>query len=645
MARKPKSDPGSKKSAGKKIPGKRPARKEPAGKQTAGKQTAGKKSSGADTPSESRPLWVRLVRWTAVAAIWVTLAVVGVLVFHAFGLPDLDALETPERRPSVTLLASDDSVLATFGDLHGGAIRFEDAPPFLVQAIVATEDRRFFDHGGVDFIGIARAAVTNIIAGRVRQGGSTLTQQLAKNLFLTPERSFSRKIRELLLAFWLEARFSKKQIFTIYLNRVYLGSGTYGVEAAAQRYFGKTVRRLNLREATVMAGLLKAPSRYSPLNSPKAAVERGDQVLANMVAAGFLTERDALSAKATRLRTAGVKTGASVRYFADWLLERAAGFVGRTDRDLIIRTTLSPRLQAIAESRVERMISGAGEKRGASQAALLSLAPDGAIRAMVGGREYRASQFNRATQARRQPGSAFKLFVYLAALESGLSPGDTVLDAPVRVAGWQPRNYDGRHRGNLSLEDAFAESVNTAAVRVSEKIGRRKVVALAERLGITSRLKAHPSIALGASEVSLLELTAAYAVIANSGLAAWPYGIVDIRDGDGRMLYRRSQDAPGRLLDREIVARIVPMLEAVVARGTGKAASPGRPAAGKTGTSQDFRDAWFIGLTPELVTGVWLGNDDSSPMKKVTGGSLPAILWRQFTQDALKGAPQRPLDR
>ncbi len=606
---------------------------------------AGKRAARPDESRPARPLWLRLARWTALAAVWGLLVVAGVLGWHAFGLPDLDTLETPERRPSVTLLASDNSVLATFGDLHGGAIRFEDAPPFLVQAIVATEDRRFFEHGGVDFIGIARAAVANVLAGRVRQGGSTLTQQLAKNLFLTPERSFSRKIRELLLAFWLEARFTKKQLFTIYLNRVYLGSGTYGVEAAAQRYFGKSVRRLNLREASVIAGLLKAPSRYSPLRDPGAAVERGDQVLANMVAAGFLTDRDAQSARRTRLRTAGVSTGAGIRYFADWLLERASGFVGRTDRDLVIRTTLSPRLQRIAENRVEQTVSGPGARRGAGQAALLSLAPDGAVRAMVGGRQYRASQFNRVTQALRQPGSAFKLFVYLAALEAGIEPGDRILDAPVRVAGWQPRNYDGRHRGSMTLEDAFADSVNTAAVRVSEKIGRRKVVALAQRLGITSRLKAHPSIALGSSEASLLEMTAAYAVIANRGLAAWPYGIVDIRDGDGRVLYSRSREAPGRLLEAGTVRRIVPMLAAVVERGTGKAANPGRPAAGKTGTSQDFRDAWFIGFTPELVTGVWLGNDDSSPMKNVTGGSLPAMLWRDFTTDALKGAPERPIAR
>jgi penicillin-binding protein 1A len=591
----------------------------------------------------TRPLWIRLVRWGAVVSIWGVVAVGVIVAWHAFGLPNLDALETPERRPSVTLLAADKSVLATYGDLHGGAIRFNEAPPFLIQAIVATEDRRFFEHGGVDFFGIARALVTNLLAGGVRQGGSTLTQQLAKNLFLTPERSYSRKIRELILAFWLEARFSKEQLFTIYLNRVYLGAGTYGVEAAARRYFGKSTRRLNLREASVIAGLLKAPSRYSPLRDPKAAIKRGDQVLANMVAAGFLSQRDADAAKRNRLRAIGRRSGSGARYFADWLLERAAGFVGRTDRDLVIGTTLSPRLQRFAEQRIEQTLAGPGARRNVGQAALLSLAPDGAVRAMVGGRRYQTSQFNRATQAQRQPGSAFKLFVYLAALEAGMTPDDMVLDAPVTIAGWRPRNYDGRYRGRLTLAAALAGSVNTAAVRVSEKVGRRKVVALAERLGITSRLKAHPSIALGASEVSLLEMTAAYAVIANHGLAAWPYGITEIRDGEGKLLYRRSANSVGRLLDAKTVARMQIMLKGVIDQGTGKAAKLSRPAAGKTGTSQDFRDAWFIGFTNDLVTGVWLGNDDSSPTTRVTGGSLPAVLWRRYMTDALKGAPPRPL--
>jgi penicillin-binding protein 1A len=577
----------------------------------------------------------------ATMGIWGFLAIAGIVAWYAWDLPDLQKLDTPTRRPSMTLLAADGSVLTTYGDLHGGAVRFDEAPPYLVQAIIATEDRRFFDHFGVDILGILRAALTNLWAGSVRQGGSTLTQQLAKNLFLTPERTLRRKVRELLLAFWLEARFTKQQIFTIYINRVYLGAGTYGIEAAARRYFGKSARRITLREASILAGLLKAPTRYSPLRNKAASFKRADVVIAKMVAAGFLTPGDAAAAKRERVRLAGQRTGPGARYFTDWLLERAVGFVGRGTRDLVIQTTLSPRLQRIAERRVERMLAGPGAKRKARQAALLALAPDGAVRAMVGGRRYQASQFNRATQALRQPGSAFKLFVYLAALEAGLRPGDPVLDAPVTVDGWKPRNYNSRYRGRITLQEALAASVNTVAVRISEQAGRGRVVEAAERLGITARLKAHPSIALGASEASLMEMTSAYAVFANRGYPAWPYGIIDIRDGKGRVLYRRRATDQARLVSPAVTADMQSMLRDVVRSGTGRAARLNRPAAGKTGTSQEFRDAWFIGFTAELVAGVWMGNDDSSPMKNVTGGSLPARLWRNFMTDALKGTPVR----
>lgn len=591
-----------------------------------------------------RRWWVTGLRWGIVASIWILVGVGGVVAWYGYDLPDLEKLETPSRRPSITLLAADQSVLATYGDLHGGAIQFDDVPPYLIQAIVATEDRRFFDHGGMDLIGIIRAAYTNLTAGAIRQGGSTLTQQLAKNLFLTPERSMKRKIQELLLAFWLEARFSKKQIFSIYLNRVYLGAGTYGIAAASRHYFGRPPRDLSLRQATVVAGLLKAPSRYSPFRDRKAALRRGDQVIANMVAAGFLAPADAKAAVRASLRLVKRGAGSSARYFSDWLLDRAAGFVGHTDKDLIVRTTLSPRLQRIGEKQLSRTLKAAG-RLNVRQGALVALAPDGAIRAMVGGRSYSASQFNRTTQALRQPGSAFKLFVYLAGLEAGLRPDSAVLDTPVTIDGWRPRNYDGKYRGRVKLRQALASSLNAAAVRVSEQVGRRKVVKAAERLGITAPLKAHPSVALGASEVSLMELTGSYAVLANRGYPAWPYGIVEIRDAAGALLYRRGGSGGNRLIEPRVVAGLQTMLSDVIKTGTGRAARLTRPAAGKTGTSQEFRDAWFVGFTAELVTGVWLGNDNSTPMKRITGGGLPARLWRQFMTEALKNAPARPLPR
>ena len=590
-----------------------------------------------------RRWWVTLLRWTAVASIWVMIGVGGLVAWYGYDLPNLEKLETPSRRPSITLLAADRSVLATYGDLHAGSVRFDEVPPYLIQAIVATEDRRFFDHGGVDVIGIFRAAFANLQAGAIRQGGSTLTQQLAKNLFLTPQRSLKRKIQELLLALWLEAKFSKKQIFAIYLNRVYLGAGTYGVAAAAKHYFGRPARALSLRQASVIAGLLKAPSRYSPFRDRKAAIKRGNQVIANMVAAGFLATADAEAASRAPLHLVERRSGSGARYFSDWLLDRAAGFVGHSDRDLIILTTLSPRLQRLGEKRLAQTLTAAGRRFNVGQGAVVALAPDGAIRAMVGGRSYAASQFNRATQALRQPGSAFKLFVYLAGLEAGMTPDAAVLDTPVSIDGWRPRNYDGKYRGRVKLRQALAQSLNAAAVRVSEQVGRRRVVEAAERLGITSPLKAHPSVALGASEVSLMELTGAYAVLANRGYPVWPYGIVEIRDGGGSLLYRRGASGANRLIEPRIVAGLQSMLSDVILTGTGRAARLSRPAVGKTGTSQDFRDAWFIGFSAELVTGVWLGNDDSKPMKKITGGGLPARLWRGFMADALKGAPVQNL--
>ncbi len=579
-------------------------------------------------------IW-RLIRWTLISGIWLTLALGAAVAWFAWDLPDITRLETPSRRPSVALVAADGAIVARFGDLHGGRVRFDDLPPQFVQAVAATEDRRFFEHGGVDPWAIARAAIANLRAGAIRQGGSTISQQLAKNLFLTPDRTLRRKVQEALAALWLEANFSKQQIFAIYANRVYLGAGTYGVEAAARRYFGKSIRDVTLLEGAVLAGLLKAPSRYSPARDPKAAKGRARQVLQAMVDAGFLTEPDAARAGRERLELVRA-SGSGARYFADWALERAAGFVGHTNRDLVVVTTLDSRLQRIAERTLEAALARAGTPGRVGQGAMVALGTDGAVRAMVGGRKYAASQFNRATQALRQPGSAFKLFVYLAALEAGMRPHDTMLDAPLDIGGWRPRNYDGKFRGPMSLRRAFARSINTVAVRVSERVGRGRVIAAARRLGITSKLVSHPSLALGAGEVTLLELTAAYAAVAGGGFAAWPHGIVEIRDSAGTVLFRRAGSGGGEVIGKDHVRALDGMLRAVISQGTGRAAGPGRPAAGKTGTSQDFRDAWFIGYAGDLVTGVWVGNDDFAPMKRITGGGLPARVWRSFMVDAAK---------
>ncbi|MGB0631368.1 MAG: transglycosylase domain-containing protein, partial [Alphaproteobacteria bacterium] len=418
----------------------------------------------------------------------------------------------------------------------------------------------------------------------------------------------------------------------------------YGVDAAARRYFGKSAKSVSLHESAVIAGLLKAPSRYSPLRSREAAETRARVVLGTMVAAKFLDEKTARKVGAQRLHIVA-RSGhhRTARYFTDWALERVNGFVGRVESDLIVRTTMDTRLQTLAESRLRAALERHGGKRNIRQAALVSMSPTGAVRALVGGRDYASSQYNRAFQARRQPGSAFKMFVYLAAVENGMSSQDRLIDGPLKIGKWRPRNYGGGYEGTVTLKEAMTRSINTVAVQVSEKVGRQKVIDTARRLGITSPLKSHPSLALGASEVSLVELTSAYGVIANGGVAVWPHAITEIRTRSGAILYRRRDGASAQVVDPQAARMVNDMLRAVVAGGTGRAANPGRPAAGKTGTSQDFRDAWFVGYTGELVTGVWMGNDDSSPMKRVTGGGFPAQLWRAYTQAALQGRPVKPL--
>ncbi len=585
----------------------------------------------------------RVLRGMAVIAIWGTLAIAALVGWYAYDLPEVARIErATARQPTITVLAADGAEIARIGGYHGAALRLSEMPPYLPRAVLAIEDRRFYSHPGVDPIGILRAALANILAGRIRQGGSTITQQLAKNLFLTRERTLRRKVQETLLALWLERRFTKDEILTIYLNRVYFGAGAYGVEAAARRYFAKSARHLSLFEAAVLAGLLKAPSRDNPLVAPKRAARRAGRVLAGMVDAGWLDPDTAARARRETVRTVrSRRLGSGSRYFADWIIDRIGGFVGYHDRDLVVRTTLDARLQRLAERLVARTLTR-GASRRVGQAAFLALAPDGAVRAMVGGRDYAKSQFNRATQALRQPGSAFKLFVYLAALEAGLKPDDRVEDRPVTVRGWTPRNAGGGHRGSVTLREGIARSLNSVAVVLAERVGRKRVIEVARRLGLTSTLRPEPSLALGTFEVSLLELTAAYAVIANGGRGVWPYGIREIRDSGGRVLYRRTGGGPGRVVRPEHVAALNDLLSAVVEWGTGRAARLDRPAAGKTGTSQDNRDAWFIGYTPDLVAGVWLGNDDGRPMKGVGGGSLPAALWRDFMASALKGVPPRP---
>jgi len=585
-----------------------------------------------------------LLRWMLVLGIWATVALAGVVAWFAYGLPDIDNLADSARRPSVTIAAADGAALATYGEVYGEAVRVDELPAFLPAALLATEDRRFYSHFGADPIGIARALLSNWRAGRVVEGASTITQQLAKNLFLTPERSIERKIQEMLLAFWLERRFTKTEILTIYLNRIYFGAGTYGIDAAARRYFGHGAREVSLYEAAVLAGLPKAPSRLNPANDPARAAARAAEVLDNMVEAGYLHPAEAEAAKRNHGQLARVPSGSnSRRWFADWVQDLVGGFVGGAHGDLIVATTLDPRLQAAAEQAVAAALDGEGAKVGVSQAALVALAPDGAVLAMVGGRDYGESQFNRATQALRQPGSAFKPFLYLAALEAGWRPDTRVVDRPVTIKDWSPRNFSGRYQGEMALADALAQSVNTVSVQIVQAVGVDRVIAVAHRLGIASELGRDASLALGTSEVTPLELTASMVPFANGGEGVLPYAIAEIRERGGRVLYRRDASGPRRVIAAGVAGEMNQMLAGVMRRGTGRAAQLGRPAAGKTGTSQEHRDAWFVGWTPDLVAGVWVGNDDGTPTRQVTGGALPARLWKGFMTEALAGVAPRPL--
>jgi penicillin-binding protein 1A len=516
----------------------------------------------------------------------------------------------------------------------------KELPSYVPQAFIAIEDRRFYEHYGVDPWGIARALIANILHRGVSQGGSTITQQLAKNLFLTQERTIHRKLQEMLLALWLERKFSKTQILELYLNRVYFGSGAYGIEQASQRYFGKSARQMSLPEAALLAGLVKSPSRLAPTRNFDGAEQRAQTVLAAMAELGFITPASAQVALAHPPRVVAQAGGGSINYVADWVMDAINDVLGHVDEDIVVRTSIDSGLQSGAEKALTEELAQKGDKSGVSQGALVAMTPDGAVRAMVGGRNYGESQFNRAVAAKRQPGSAFKAFVYLTALEHGLTPDSVREDKPINLKGWQPENYKHEYFGPVTLTKALALSLNTVSVRLTMEFSPAAVIRTAYRLGIASKLEPNASIALGTSEVSPLELVSAYAPFANGGLAVVPHVIERIAAANGKVLYIRNEQPLGRIIEARYVAMMNEMMQQTLIIGTAhKAALPGWPAAGKTGTSQDFRDAWFIGYTAHLVTGVWLGNDDGTPTKKVTGGGLPVEIWSRFMRGAHKGVP------
>ncbi len=584
-------------------------------------------------PARARPgrrRW-RVLAWGFIALIWGGLALAAMLLWFAHDLPRPEAALDAARRPSLTLQDRSGQILATFGDVVGDPLRLSDMPAYLPAAAVSVEDRRFWTHPGIDLIGLARAGFTNLRAGHVVQGGSTITQQVAKNLFLTNARTFRRKVQELMLTLWLEHSFSKKEILEIWLNRVYLGSGAWGMDAAARMYFGVSARKVTLWQAAVLAGLPRAPSRFNPRTNPDAAAARGRDVLAAMAETGAITQEQAKQASAQM--NFALAAPASPGWYADWLAEQAQSLVP-ANADAVVRSTLDLRLQEFAQSRLAAILDGPGAAAGVGQGAVVILDPaSGAVRAMVGGRDYRKSPFNRAVLARRQPGSAFKPFVFLAALQAGVTPSDTVLDAPIRIGNWSPSNFERKYAGEITVEEALAESVNTAAVRLLQLAGGpRKVIAVAQSLGIAGKLPPDASLALGTGEVGLLELTAAYAPFFNGGMRVTPYGVEAVTADRQKLALPRP--ATEAVISPDEAGMMMRMLTAVVSRGTGRAAAiPGAMVAGKTGTTQDYRDGWFIGWTSAgggNLIGVWLGNDDNQPMRNVQGGGLPARLFHDI---------------
>tara|TARA_Y100000589_G_scaffold331763_1_gene386894 strand:- start:1096 stop:2967 length:1872 start_codon:yes stop_codon:yes gene_type:complete len=584
---------------------------------------------------------VRAIKWLILIFVWLILFLSIAVTWSLLNLPETESIQI-SRQPSITFLDKQGRIIASYGDIYGQSIQYNDLPKNLINAVIVTEDKRFFYHPGIDIKGIARAFYINLKAGKIVQGGSTITQQLAKNLFLTPERSFTRKLHELILSFWLEMRFTKQQILSIYLNRVYLGSGTYGVQAASEKYFNKKVDELNLYESALIASLLKAPSKYNPIANEELSKIRTSKVLENMKKDGLIDKKQAEQAKINNNRfekyTSAPK---STRYFVDWLLPRVKSYLGEINEDLIVRTTLDVKLQKIAEDSVNSITE---DYPSADQSALVALNINGGVIAMVGGRDYGDSQFNRVTQAQRQPGSAFKIFVYLAGLNYGYQPNDLMEDSEININGWSPKNYKKEYLGEISIDQAFSRSINTVAVKLSENIGRERVIEMAKTLGISSPIINSPSLALGTSEVNLLELTAAYDVLANNGNGVLVHGIRSIENTDGKILFMREGQGPGKVIDSDLVKNMTKMMELTIQSGTGKNAKISRPAAGKTGTSQSLRDAWFVGFTSDIVVGVWFGNDNDSPMKDITGGTAPAILWKDFMSKAHQGIPSKSLN-
>lgn len=579
------------------------------------------------------PIVKFFIKLGLVLAVLASIAVGAVVLYYCQGLPNIENLDHESDKQIVQVNFANNSRITNFGDVYYDEVQFYELPQHLIDAVVATEDRKFFDHCGVDFFAIIRASYVNHKAGHIVQGGSTITQQLAKLLFLNPERTLKRKIQEVILAFQLEKRFTKEQILTIYLNRAYFGSGNYGVASAAKFYFGKSVSDLDLNQSALLAGLLKAPSKLSPKHDRDSAESRTNVVLSSMIKAGFLDEKNLKEINQDIV----YKTNSSQKlYFADFVHSQFEEFLTKKDlekKSITITTTLNEKVQGALEEVVNKFVADNNKKIGKAQIAVLVMGKNGAVLGMIGGKDYQQSQYNRAVLAKRQAGSVFKTFVYLAAFEHGFKPSDVFEDKKINIGAWLPDNYEGKYFGKVDLETAFANSLNSVSIQLAQKINRQEIVDTANKLGITDDISKNDlTIALGTSEVSLYELTTAFAGIANDGKPVIPYAISTIKDKKGEVLYNRESSGFAPVFSAKAISDIKKSLRAVVVEGTGRKANVSSEVFGKTGTSQNFRDAWFIGFDDDYVIGVWIGNDDNSATKKITGGSLPAELFGDILQ-------------
>jgi penicillin-binding protein 1A len=594
-------------------------------------QRGGPGPGGAPRPRRS--FFGALIYWTAVAGLWAVIGVVAFFAVFAFDLPDTSKIFDVKRQPSVVYLDQSSNQVAVRGSQFSPPVDIDQLPPYVPAAFVSIEDQRFYQHWGFDVIGMARATFADVRAGHAQQGASTITQQLARNLFLTPDQTLRRKAQEIVLAVWLEHKFTKKQILALYLNRVYFGEGAYGIEAAAQRYFNKPAKDLTVGEAALLAGLMKGPSRYSPVSETDRAERRATIVLDKMVETGAITAAQRDDAFKQPVRVSITLPNQNAQYFIDYVDQQVRALVGQPQEDLIVDTTLDLPAQASAEKAVHDALAGHAAQLGVQQAALVSLDGEGRIRAYVGGADYGKSQFDRASLAQRQAGSSFKPFVYLTAMEAGHTPQEIAVDAPVTINGWSPHDFENRFLGPMTLETALAQSINTIAAKLGQAVGTGNVAATAHRLGIVTPIQTGPSMALGAVEVTPIEMAQAYSAFSNGGYLTHAYGIERIRTASGKVLYDHSvSPAPrAQVIAEPALGEMVEMMRQVVASGTGtRAAVGGYDIAGKTGTTSDFRDAWFVGYTGGLTTAVWTGRDDNTPMHGVTGGMIPAEIWHAY---------------